>query len=117
MARISDHPMRIARLHANLSQNELAKRAGVNRAAISAIEDGRTKMPTDNLIGTIAPLVGMDESMLKKEIKDWLNKPVLPLVCSVAGGDCSNPNSFCEYAPHESAYYSRLREREIPKDA
>jgi DNA-binding XRE family transcriptional regulator len=43
MARIIDHPVRLARLQLGLSQKELASRAGVNRAAITAIEDGRTR--------------------------------------------------------------------------
>ena len=76
MARIADHPLRIARLRANISQEALAKRAGVQRSAISAIEDGRTKRPTDRLIGTIAPLVGMSAAELNEEIQSWIDKPI-----------------------------------------
>lgn len=76
MARIADHPIRIARLRANISQLQLAKRAGVNRAAISAIEDGRTKRPTERLIGSIAPLVGMSTAELTDEIQAWMDKPI-----------------------------------------
>lgn len=76
MARIADHPLRIARLRANISQEALAKRAGVQRSAISAIEDGRTKKPTDRLIGVIAPLVSLSAEELNNEIQAWLDRPI-----------------------------------------
>lgn len=76
MARIADHPLRIARLRANISQEQLAKRAGVQRSAISAIEDGRTKKPTDRLIGVIAPLVSLSAAELNQQIQDWLERPI-----------------------------------------
>lgn len=76
MARIADHPLRIARLRANISQEALAKRAGVQRSAISAIEDGRTKKPTDRLIAAIAPLVSMSAAELEGEIQAWLDRPI-----------------------------------------
>ncbi len=76
MARIADHPLRIARLRANISQESLAKRAGVQRSAISAIEDGRTKRPTERLIAAIAPLVSMTAAELEQEIQAWLDAPI-----------------------------------------
>lgn len=76
MARIADHPLRIARLRANISQEQLAKRAGVQRSAISAIEDGRTKQPTERLIAAIAPLVDMSSADLTTEIQSWLDRPI-----------------------------------------
>lgn len=80
MARIADHPLRIARLKAGLSQLELAKRAGVQRSAISAIEDGRTKKPTERLLGVVAPLLDMEIAELENDIQVWLNKPLEPPV-------------------------------------
>ena len=50
MARINNHPVRLARLQLGISQVELAKKAGVNRAAVTAIEDGRTKNPSDTIL-------------------------------------------------------------------
>ena len=76
MARIADHPLRIARLRANISQEALAKRAGVQRSAISAIEDGRTKQPTERLVAAIAPLVSLSADELTEQIKTWLEKPI-----------------------------------------
>lgn len=78
MARIPDHPLRIARLKAKLSQQELAKRANVQRSAISAIEDGRTKKPTERLIGTLANILGMPAAELESDIEAWLSQPLAP---------------------------------------
>jgi DNA-binding XRE family transcriptional regulator len=54
MARIPNHPVRLARLQLGISQIQLAKMAGVNRAAITAIEDGRTKKPSDTILVPLA---------------------------------------------------------------
>jgi transcriptional regulator with XRE-family HTH domain len=76
MARIADHPLRLARLQLGLSQVALATRAGVNRAAITAIEDGRTKNPSQRIIDVIATGLGIDEDELVKQIQDYVTKPV-----------------------------------------
>ena len=75
MARIADHPLRLARIKAGLSQNELAKRAGVHRSALTAIEDGRTKKPTDRLVETLAAILDVPAYILTQEIQAWLAKP------------------------------------------
>lgn len=121
MARIADHPLRIARLRANISQESLAKRAGVQRSAISAIEDGRTKRPTERLIAAIAPLVSMSAAELEQEIQAWLNKPIeAPLKPSAQNLMVIPPyvlgqyyKSFVEWrrevAPTQTALASMLR--------
>jgi len=76
MARIADHPLRLARLQLGLSQVALANRAGVNRAAITAIEDGRTKNPSQKIIDVIATGLGINEDELIKQIQDYITKPV-----------------------------------------
>jgi len=76
MARIADHPLRLARLQLGLSQVALATRAGVNRAAITAIEDGRTKNPSQKILDVIATGLGIDEDELVKQIQDYVTKPV-----------------------------------------
>ena len=78
MARISDHPLRLARIAAKLSQQALADKAGVQRSAVSAIEDGRTRRPSDKLIAILAPALGIEESALREDIEAWLAKPVTP---------------------------------------
>jgi transcriptional regulator with XRE-family HTH domain len=121
MARIADHPLRIARLRANISQESLAKRAGVQRSAISAIEDGRTKRPTERLIGTIAPLIGMSATELTDEIQSWLDKPInAPLKASATNLMVIPPYVLGQYyrsfqawrseiAPTPTAFASMLR--------
>lgn len=76
MARIADHPLRLARLQLGLSQVALANRAGVNRAAITAIEDGRTKNPSQKIIDVIATGLGINEDELIQQIQDYITKPV-----------------------------------------
>lgn len=75
MARIVDHPLRLARLQAKLSQQALAKAAGVNRSAVSAVEDGRTRLPSDRFLAAVCPLLGVAEDDLRASIEAWLTKP------------------------------------------
>lgn len=76
MARITDHPLRVARLKAGLSQNKLANLAGIHRSALTAIEDGRTQNPTEKLVGTLASHLGVSADLLRQEIAEWLEKPL-----------------------------------------
>jgi predicted transcriptional regulator len=75
MSRIPDHPLRLARLRNNLSQNALAKRAGVQRSAITAIEDGRTQLPSPELNHKF--IASMNED-IREATKLWLEKPLQP---------------------------------------
>jgi transcriptional regulator with XRE-family HTH domain len=75
MSRIPDHPLRLARLQSNLSQVELAKRAGVQRSAISAIEDGRTRNVSPALADKLNAIFDTD---IDKEIAKWSEKPLQP---------------------------------------
>ena len=121
MARIADHPLRIARLKAGLSQLELAKRAGVQRSAVSAIEDGRTRKPTERLIGTLANILSMAPDELEQEIQAWLAKPLAPDLRPAAENLMLIPpytlqqyyRSFsqwrAEIAPTQTAFASMLR--------
>lgn len=76
MARIADHPVRLARLQLGISQVELAKRAGVNRAAVTAIEDGRTKTPSDAILAPLANGLGVDISVLKDQCVTFSKEPI-----------------------------------------
>jgi len=121
MARIADHPLRIARLKAGLSQLELAKRAGVQRSAVSAIEDGRTRRPTERLIATLANILSMAPDELESEIQAWLAKPLTPDLRPAAENLMLIPpytlqqyyRSFsqwrAEIAPTQTAFASMLR--------
>lgn len=76
MARIADHPIRLARLQLGISQVELAKRAGVNRAAVTAIEDGRTKTPSDTILTPLANGLGTSVEELKASCVEFASAPL-----------------------------------------
>ena len=42
-----------------MTQAELAQRAGVQRAAVTAIEDGRTKKPNEQVLAILAQSAGI----------------------------------------------------------
>jgi len=78
MARISDHPVRLARLRSSMTHAELAKRAGVQRSAVTAIEDGRTKKPSEAVLAVLAQAIGISLPDLEEDIKTWQAKPSTP---------------------------------------
>ena len=75
MARISDHPVRLARVAAGFSQSKFAGLAGVQRSALTALEDGRTKRASDRVLGAAEEFLGVSASVLRAEIEVWLGKP------------------------------------------
>jgi len=76
MARIANHPVRLARLQLGLSQVALANRAGVNRAAVTAIEDGRTKRPADQIVAVLASGLQIESAELFKKIELFASAPL-----------------------------------------
>lgn len=76
VARINNHPVRLARLQLGISQVELAKKAGVNRAAVTAIEDGRTKNPSDTILLPLASGLGIAIEDLRAECKQFASAPI-----------------------------------------
>jgi len=80
MARISDHPVRLARLRASMTQADLAKRAGVQRSAVTAIEDGRTKKPSEAVLVVLANATGTSLDELQNTIKVWIETSETPEV-------------------------------------
>lgn len=76
MARIPNHPVRLARLEAGFSQVELARLAGVNRAAVTAIEDGRTKRPSDAILAPLALKLSTTIEELKDRCLTFSSEPL-----------------------------------------
>jgi transcriptional regulator with XRE-family HTH domain len=76
VARINNHPVRLARLQLGLSQVELANKAGVNRAAVTAIEDGRTKVPSDTILAPLASGLGIAVDELKAQCREFATAPI-----------------------------------------
>jgi transcriptional regulator with XRE-family HTH domain len=76
MARIVDHPVRLARISKGLSQNKLAQLAGVQRSAITAIEDGRTRVPAERILAVLSD----DPRQLLEDVQRWYNEPPKPVL-------------------------------------
>jgi DNA-binding XRE family transcriptional regulator len=121
MARIIDHPVRLARIAAGLSQNKLASMAGIHRSALTAIEDGRTKRPTPKLTGTLAAALQISPEVLDGEITAWIERPLAPHLKPAAQNLLTIPpyvlgqyyRSFAQWrqeiAPTQTAFASMLR--------
>lgn len=77
MARVVDHPVRLARLRCNLSQVELAGLAGVVRSAVTAVEDGRTRRPDVRILGVLAGRLGVGVDVLRVEVEGWVARPLV----------------------------------------
>ena len=59
--------LRELRIKRGISQNELARRAGVKQSVISYIENGRTKHPRIDTLTAIAAVLGVSvEKLVKK---------------------------------------------------
>jgi transcriptional regulator with XRE-family HTH domain len=117
MARIIDHPVRVARISKGLSQNKLAQLAGVQRSAVTAVEDGRTKHPSEKILSVLSD----DPGALLAEVLQWWDAPVRPMLRPSAENVLLFPpytlgqyyRSFGEwrreFAPTVTAFASLLR--------
>lgn len=76
MARIVDHPVRLARISKGLSQNKLAQLAGVQRSAVTAVEDGRTRVPSDKILAVLSD----DPKQLLDDVLRWFDVPPRPVL-------------------------------------
>ena len=74
MARITDHPIRLARIQKGLSQNKLAQLAQVQRSAVTAIEDGRTRTPNERILSVLSD----DPKQLLADVISWWDNPPKP---------------------------------------
>lgn len=52
--------IKVERMKAGLSQNELARRSGVKQSVISDIESGKTKQPRVDTVQQIAKVLGFE---------------------------------------------------------
>lgn len=119
MARIVDHPVRLCRLELGWSQVELAGKAGVNRSAVTAVEDGRTRMPSDRILEVLSDGLGLSVGVLRGRVVEWLGavarvKPsvenVLAIPPYLLGQYYSSFGVWCgDVAPSLTALGSLLR--------
>jgi transcriptional regulator with XRE-family HTH domain len=70
---IESHPLRVARVRAGLSAEELGRRCGVSRGAINALEQGRIKSPRDELFVVLALANGVSVAKLRGVYGEWLS--------------------------------------------
>lgn len=109
VARINNHPVRLARLQLGISQVELAKRAGVNRAAVTAIEDGRTKVPSDAILAPLALGLGTEVSILKENCKKFIESPLeIDVPPAVANLMIIPPYTLGQYYPNFKAWRKEI---------
>jgi len=69
--RWTNHPLRVARQRAGVSQSGLARDAGVTRSTVTAIEQGRTRIPKPSTLVAFAKIVKMTPDKLRTEIVAW----------------------------------------------
>lgn len=69
-----DNPLRLLRLQAGLTQTELARRAGIHRASLVAIEEGRTRTPSEATLGALSRHLAFSEAQLATDLQVWLAK-------------------------------------------
>jgi transcriptional regulator with XRE-family HTH domain len=66
-----DNPVRIARLGKRMSQNELAKQAGIARMTLVSIEEGSTRTPGGDTLDHLAEALGQDADSLRRALDRW----------------------------------------------
>lgn len=70
MPRIDDHPLRLARMRANVGQVKLAGQAGVSRSTISAIEENRAS-PKPETVEALERALNLAPQSLEVELTNW----------------------------------------------
>lgn len=71
MPNYETHPLRTIRRMHGLEMVELARLAGVSRATISQIEEGRTKKPNKKVVHVLARMSGHTPEELFAKIESW----------------------------------------------
>lgn len=69
-----DNPLRLLRLKRGLSQAELARRVGIQRNALVAIEEGHTRNPSAQTLGALSRILAFSESQLEADLQRWLKE-------------------------------------------
>ena len=76
MAVYETHPLRLLRRRLGLDMKELARLAGVSRATVSQIEEGRTKRPNLAVVGVLAGRLGVEPGVLLEQVELWRSRPL-----------------------------------------
>lgn len=74
MPNYETHPLRTIRRMRGIEMVELARLAGVSRATISQIEEGRTKKPNKKVVQVLARMTGSTPEELFQKVEEWRNQ-------------------------------------------
>lgn len=76
---VQDHPLRLLRIRAGLSQGEVARRAGVSRSVVAQLEEGRITTPNENIVRVLAETTGTPPHKVVEDVALWHQQKVTPL--------------------------------------
>lgn len=71
MPNYETHPLRVVRRRLGLEMKELARLAGVSRATVSQIEEGRTKRPNVAVLRVLSSRTGVSVDDLLLRVERW----------------------------------------------
>lgn len=80
MPNYDSHPLRVLRRRHGLEMKELARLAGVSRATVSQIEEGRTKRPNVKVVQVLSRLSGQSVDDLLAKVEAWREVPLSELL-------------------------------------
>jgi len=75
MPNYEQHPMRVLRRRYGLEMVELARLAGVSRATVSQIEEGRTKKPNIKVVKVLSNYSGISPNTILDKVREWQETP------------------------------------------
>lgn len=79
-----DHPVRLLRLRAGFSTQGLSQFSGVHRSTITAIEEGRPRMPDFETLAALAGPLRVDVRTLVSRVEEWAVENERPLLAPAA---------------------------------
>jgi transcriptional regulator with XRE-family HTH domain len=110
-----DNPVRLHRLRVGLSIAELARRLGVHRSSLVAIEVGQTRHPTEETLHALSRHFQVPSSQLSAELEAWHARQVpvwtIPQRRILAQGASQIPlayPSFRAWRQHLGVPYARM---------
>lgn len=76
---IQDHPLRLLRLRAGISQGEVARRAGVSRSVVAQLEEGRIRKPNEKIVAVLSTYTQTPVHKIIEDVLLWHDSKSAPL--------------------------------------